>query len=257
MNSQKLKRIFFQVLIACLVASATLAVISVLMGSFNETLTKALFTILLVALHALLSFSFITNNEKQHTFDSLTLFTNATFTVIALSFVTSIFGVWGLLGSGLIWQLYELYFILLFAILHSETLSKILGKQRSIDKIVLCNYGFMLIVVLMLVPIIFVGSNTAFLSPFYYRLLAAVGIVDATLTIVSVILHKLYLQKHPEIIDPVFSILQTTVNGVTTQQTVVTAPTKKHMNIFVMLLLGYVTLQFLGLVILAVIGRIK
>lgn len=40
---------------------------------------------------------------------------------------------------------------------------------------------------------------------------------------VVVILHKLYLQKHPEIVDPVFSIVQTTVNGVTTQQTVIAA----------------------------------
>ena len=256
MNSQKLKRIFFQVLIACLIASATLGVVSVLVGSFNDIFTKALLTILLVALHSLVSFSFITSNEKQHTFDNLALFTNSTFTVIVLSFITSMFAVWGLLGASLVWQLYELYFVLLFAILHGETLSKVLYKQRNIDWLVLVNYGFMLIVVAMLIPVIFAGSNVKFVSPFYYRLLAAVGIVDATLTMVVVILHKLYLQKHPEIVDPVFSIVQTTVNGVTTQQTVIAAP-KKRMNIFVVLLLGYIVLQFLGLIVVAIIGRIR
>lgn len=54
----------------------------------------------------------------------------------------------------------------------------------------------MVAVVGMLLVVIFSGDPTL-LPNFYYRLLAAIGIVDATLSISAIIMHKLYAQKHP------------------------------------------------------------
>jgi hypothetical protein len=254
MNLPQLKSLFFKVLIACLVGAAGLAVVTVLIGQFNGVCEKALFTILLVAVHSLVGIGFISNNEKQDTFDTLSFFTNATFGIIVLSFITSVLGTWDILGGGLVGRLYALYFVLLFATLHGEVLAKTRGKQSNIDTIVGVNFLFMLAVVCLLVPLIFMSGTVDF-PAFYFRILAACGIVDATLTLVAVILHKLYMQKHPKVIDPVFAMQSSPQSGVAPQNA---APQpERHMNIFVVLLIGYVVLQIGGGIAVAIYSAIN
>jgi hypothetical protein len=263
MDLAKIKSVFLKIMIGCLVAAAGLAVVTVLAGSFNDVLGKALFTIVLVAIHSLISFEFITNNEKQSTFENLSFFTNATFGIIILSFITSVLGTWSILPGDLVWKLYQLYFVLLFAILHGEVLAKTVGKQSSIDTVVYVNFVFMTIVVFMLLPLIFSNYDSS-LGEFYYRVLAAAGIVDATLTLVAVILHKLYIQKHPKINDPVFAVPQNPglpgqVPAAAGQPPVAAAPApppKKHMNIFVVLLIIFLGFQLLSSLVVVVLGRI-
>lgn len=259
MNLQQLKSIFLKSLIGCLVAAAAIAVVSVIIGHFNNILFQALFTIFLVAAHCLISFAFIINNEKEETFDNLSLFTNVTFFIIVLSFITSTLGVWHAMPGWLVGQLYTLYFVILFATLHGEILNKTTKKQKNIDNVVLANYLFMTIVVIMLVPVIFSADKNDIPS-FYYRALAAAGIIDATLTLIAVILHKLYLQKHPKTIDNVFNVQNMGPPGSQptqpAQQGTVAAP-KRGMNIFVKVLIVYIVLQFLGGVVIAGLGAFK
>ena len=253
-NIEKFKSLFLKCLIGCLIAAAAIAVVTVIAGQFNDVLQMALYTILLIAIHCLISFGFIVNNEKQETFESLAFFTNATFVIIVFSFMTSVLGVWGVLDGGFVFRLYALYFVLLFAILHGEVLAKTTGQQESIDNVVYANYFFMVVVVLMLLPVIFY-QNSGDLGAFYYRLLAAFGIIDATLTLVTVILHKLYIQKHPRVADPVFNLPGATM-PVPAGQPAPAAP-KKRMNIFVIILVGYLVLQFGAAIMMALIGSIS
>lgn len=240
---ENIKRIFLQILVGCLVAAGALCVITVLVGSFNDIFAKALFTIFLIALHSLVSFGFITNKERQKTSENLEFFSNTTFVIIVLSFITSLSGVWGLLDGDLVWRLYVTYFVLLFATLHGEVLTKMLGKQDTIDKLVFSNYGFMIVVVLMLLPVIFV-SDASLLGEVYYRFLAAFGIIDATVTLVAVIMHKLYLQKHPKVESAVFS----QANGL---------QPKRGMHPVVIILLAYLAFQFIGGIMIAAIGGLN
>lgn len=200
-RADKLKRSFFQVLIGCLVGSAAIAVVAVLVGSFSNTLEKALGTIAMVALHALFSFSYITETEKRDKKDggrSIELFSNVVFALIAVSFITSIFAIWQLFSGELILRLYMLYGVILFATLHSDVLYRIRGFETKINNTVSVNYAFMATVVVMLSVVIFSPSPSD-LGEFFYRLLAAVGIIDATMTLTAIIMHKMYLQKHPQV----------------------------------------------------------
>ncbi len=245
MNLAKIKNLFLKTLIACLVAAASVAVVTLLIGKFSDVSEKAIFTILSIAVHALIGIAFIENNERQETFESLEFFTNATFTIIVFSFITSILAIWGLIPGDLAGRLYLLYFVLLFAILHAEILAKTLGKQDNINKIVAVNYIFMVAVVGLLIPLILVIDDSIF-PGYYYRILAACGIVDATLTLIAVILHKLYVQKHPKTNDPVFAYKEVSVPGQpgkTEKVMVQEQPPKKKMNVFVIILLAYVGFQ--------------
>ena len=188
--------------------------------------------------------------KKKHS--SLYVFTNATFGIIVLSFITSVFGLWSVFPGTIVGQLYLLYFVLLFAILHGEILAKTLGKLGKINTFVYSNFILMILVVIMIIPVIFL-RDTVELGSFYYRVVAALGVVDATLTLIAVILHKLYIQKHPATVDNVFNY-QAPMGVVTGQamaavpgQTMPVPPQPKHRsNIFVTILVGYIVLQVLG-----------
>lgn len=198
-KADRFKRSFFQVLIGCLIGAAAIAVIAILVGNFNDTLARALGTIAMVALHAVLSFSYITETEKRDKKDggrSIELFSNTVFVLIVVSFITSIFAIWQLLAGSLTLKLYMSYGVLLFATLHADVLYRIRGFENRINIVVTTNYFFMATVVAMLFIVIF-SNNPSDLGEFYYRLLAATGIVDATMTITAIIMHKMYLQKHP------------------------------------------------------------
>lgn len=235
---EEVKNLFLKILIGCLIAAAALAVVAVLVGKFNDTFGKALFTILLVAAHSLASFGVISNNERQAAKDELSGVTNTVFVLIVLSFVTSVFGVWHILPGEIVGKLYGAYGVLLFAALHAGMLKSIMGKQANIDKVVYANFYCMAVVVLLLLIVIFSGFSES-LGSIFYRVLAAIGIIDATLTLVGVILHKIYTRKHPAPNIP---------EGETAAQA-------RHghsvLKVIVVLVVGYVLLQVAGVVLMA------
>lgn len=252
MNLSILKNLFMKIMIGCLIAAGAIAVFTVLSGQFNEVFSRALGTIGLIALHALASFVYIDINERRKANQEMTLFTNAVFVIIILSFITSIFGIWGILGGVLIAKLYLTYAVLLFAVLHGEVLSKTTGNTSTIDNVVYTNYLFMFIVVAMLLPIIY-ASDTTELGDVYYRLLAAFGIIDATLTLVAIILYKMHLEKHPKADQALYGEVAVTTTA--EDGTKVIVKTRKRMNILLVLLFVYIGFQLISGLVVAVVGR--
>ncbi len=94
----------------------------------------------MVITHSLISLVFIWNDEKQNTFEKLSFFINVVFTLIVISFFTSIFGIWKMVPGEAVWHLYQTYFVIGFASLHGDILSKALRKKEYIDIIVYINY---------------------------------------------------------------------------------------------------------------------
>jgi len=233
------KRFFLFNLIGSLIIAALVAVVTVLIGEFNEVTGRVLFTLFMVILHSLLSLVFIWDDERKNTFERLAFFINVLFIIIVLSFITSLFGIWKIIPSGTVWNLYQTYFVVGFAALHADILSKALRKETYLDVIVFVNYFFMAIVVLMLQVVIYSSQN---LGEVFYRILGAIGIVDGTLSILTIIFYKLYMQKHPKIDNPLES-------GVQAQPA-----KKKGLSIWVWILIIYLLLQ-IGLPLL-VISRI-
>ncbi len=261
---ESLKKVFIKVLIGSLIAAAVVAVLAVLIGQLNDILWRSLATLSLVALHALASLFYIRTSEQSHEIEDLTFFSNSVFLIIILSFVTSIFGTWKLFDGELVGKLYETYFVLLFASLHGELLYKSTKFEAYIDNLVKINYGFMAIVICMLLPIIFLG-DTAF-GDFYYRALAAAAIVDATLSILVVIFHKLYLQKHPQAPSQLFAVTATSptdpaapadpgMNAGQPAPTVTAVAVKRHTNPLLILFGIYIAGQIVISLLWMVIGH--
>ena len=243
MQLAQLKKLAINTMIGSLIGAAAIAVIAVLVGEFNDILGKALFTLLIVTLHALVCLGFLDSKAKTSNADDLTFFTNTIFVLIVFSFVTAVFGIWDLIPESLIARLYGTYFIVAFAALHGEMLHKTTGLDTKINNIVYGNYIFMGLVIVLLLPLVW--ASGADFPDFYYRLLAATAIVDATLTILAVILHKLYLQKHPELRSPLYTQVVYTVdaNGNQVPQTVEVP--KKRVHPLLIILGLFLLLQFI------------
>ena len=215
MDFAEFKKFFLFSLIGSLVVSALVAVVTVLIGKFNEITWRVLFTLFMVIAHSLFSLSFIWDDKRQKTFERLSFFINVLFILIVVSFLTSIFGIWKIIPGMTVWRLYETYFVLGFAALHGDVLSKALNRENYMDTIVYFNYVFMAIVVFMLQPIIYISRATEVLGEFYFRSLGAVGIVDGTLSILTIIFYRLYMNKHPKADNP----LQGDFQGQTSKKT--------------------------------------
>jgi hypothetical protein len=249
-RAEKLKKLSLQVMIGGLIGAAVVAVVAVLAGSFNSTFEKALFTLFIVVVHALACLAFVEQTGKSKN-SSFRFFENAVFSIIVLSFFTAIFGIWGLFGGSIVGKLYGTYLVLLFACLHGQMLVETRGKQAPIDTLVNANYAVMTVVIVLILPIIWLTA--ADFPGFYFRLLAACGIIDGTLTILAVILHRLYLQKHPEAQSAIFSV--TTQLGSNGQPVVTQAVTqKRNIHPLVWLLGIFIIGQIVISLLFAVLG---
>lgn len=244
MSLERIKKLSINIMIISLVGAAIVAVVAVLAGDWNDVFSKALFTLLVVALHSLVALGFLETSNKLDSDSSLKFFTNSVFAIIVLSFFTSIFGVWEVLDGEVVAKLYGTYFIFLFATLHGQILHQTTGKESKIDLLVYANYLFMGLVILMLLPILWFSD--ADFGGFYYRLLSAAAIIDATLTILAVILHKLYIQKHPKTTSQLFAQIITTTdqNGNIVKQTAQQPVVKRRMHPLLVVLIVILILQF-------------
>lgn len=195
----KIKKYLLYTLVGCLVVSAVVAVIAVLIGDFNDITAKTFFTLLAAFIHALIGLLFVWDEERAKKYNILSFFVNTLFFIVILSFITNVFGIWDIIPDKNVGKMYFTYLIAIFASLHADILSKATGKEKYIDSIVNTNYIFIAIVFLMFQPIIHLHDPETTLGSFYFRLLAASGIIDGTLSVLTIIFHKLYWHKHPEL----------------------------------------------------------
>ncbi|MEI7425209.1 MAG: hypothetical protein WCK10_03770 [Candidatus Staskawiczbacteria bacterium] len=198
LNFSEVKKSLIYSLIGSLVLAAIVAVITVLTGSYNEVTQKVYMTLFVAVIHSLVSLLFVWDDSRKDTYNRLSFFINTIFILIVASFITSIFGIWKLFIAETIWHLYQTYFLIAVASLHGNILSKAYGKEKMIDGIIYANYLFIGIVVVLFLPVIFINDAVTVLGEMYFRFLAASGIIDGTLGILTIIFYKLYLNKHPE-----------------------------------------------------------
>ncbi len=195
---QELKKFFLFASIGALVLAALVAVGTVLFGQFNEITARVFLTLFMVVVHSLGGLAFIWDDSRRNTFETLSFFVNTVFLIIVMSFFVSIFSIWKILGVETVFHSYQTFFYFGFASLHANILFKAYGKEKYMDAIIYANYVCIVLVLLMLLPIIYIHDAAAVLGGMYFRILAAISIVDGTLSILTIIFYKLFMHKHPE-----------------------------------------------------------
>ena len=241
MKQINFKDAFIKVIIGGVVGAAGIAVVAVLIGEFNDTLGRALLTLALVTIHALVSLSYMERKDANGNMD-FSVFSNVIFSMIVMSFFSSIALAWGAIDIEQTFRIYVSYGIIAFATLHAEILAETMKKDKTIDNLVIANYFFMFLVVVLLLPWVLI-VNIA-LPDIYFRLMAAFGIIDTTLTILVAVFQRLYLQKHPKEDSFMFQT-QIIYDSEGKPVKVPVAQRKRSLNPAVAIILIYLTFQFL------------
>ncbi len=196
-GQKNIKKYFLYVFIGGLVASSLISIVAVLIGEFNDFIQKSLTTTLLMVAHALAVLAFISvNDDNRNKASDIVL--DTLFGVTIASFITSIFAVWEILTGSIIGHLYIMYF---YAVIAALLIRALLNANR-IDKVtrMLADVSIYITIFLfaLLMPSVFVEYPVE-LPETYNRGLAATAILLGTTTILTVIFHRLYVNKHPEI----------------------------------------------------------
>lgn len=195
---EEFKKFFMTCFIGALVAAAAVAVFTVLTGDFNEVTMKVFLTLGAVVIHSLVCLTFIWDDTKRNTFNSLVFFANVVFLLLVISFVLSVFGIWNIMNPLAVEKAYQSLFYVGFAALHANMLMKALKMESMTDTIIYVNFLFIVLVLGMILTSVNFPEVVAPMGEMYYRVLAAAGIIDGTLTILTIIFYKMYISKHPE-----------------------------------------------------------
>ncbi|MCA9327325.1 hypothetical protein KDA14_02230 [Candidatus Saccharibacteria bacterium] len=200
-RAQELRALLLKVMLGCVIGAATVAVTAILAGGLGDTGTNAIFTVLSATVHVAILFGVVSTTDSKNPLEqrSTNIVINTSMILAVLSFFTSVLGIWGVIDGGIAGRLYATYTVLLFLILHGKTLMDVQAVYDKVRPYVYANYVLMLLVAGLILGAVYAPTSWEILSGFYGRLLAASAIVDVTLSIVVAGMHRLYVQKHPEL----------------------------------------------------------
>lgn len=201
MDKVKLRSNLIKLMLGCLVAAAVVAIVTVLIGQFNDTTGRSLGTVFSALFHIAIVFGLVSMaSSKAEISPKTTDFViNSSIVIAVLSFFTSTFSIWGALSGDFALKLYTTYVVALFVLLHVKTLIDVQAVYQKVRPYVYANYVFIAVVACMILGVVYATNGSDLLQGFYGRLLAASAIVDVTLSVIVAGMHRLYLQQHPEI----------------------------------------------------------
>ena len=186
--------------LGCLIAAASVAVIAILAGGMEDIAWRAIGTIFIAVVHIFLLFLVLpANRPGVSPSRSVNMVINALTVIVVASFFVSVANTWGMIDYSLAGKLYGTFIVSFFSLLHAKGLMDIEDINPSVRSVVKANYAFVTLVAALIIGLIYKEDNSL-LSGFYGRRIAASLVVDVTLSIIVTVMHRLYLQKHPEFI---------------------------------------------------------
>jgi hypothetical protein len=201
---QSIKKIFFLTLIACVGAAALVSVVAILIGNLNSSVWKTIAVIVSMAIHVMLILGYTTalfRQEDKTGKSALTITNVALFSLLIASFIITILTIWDIISGDMSFRSYGAMFVVLIASVHSDVLYNLRNISKALNAVIALNFAFIVLVAGMLVTaIIGAGEGWALLSQdaFFWRLLGAAGVIDASLTVISAIMLKMWQQTQPQ-----------------------------------------------------------
>lgn len=193
------KKYIMYVLIGGLVLSALISIVAVLVGEFNDTVGRAFGTTITIMVHSLLGLLFLSVKRSRNLSGAVLI--NTTFTLIVASMITSIIGIWDIIPGRIVGDLYSMYFLTIVAALIIAGLIATHIKDKVVGGLAWGASGTVVVAFVSLVPWVFAEFPSS-LPQFYFRVVAALFILAATVTILTVIFDRLFAIKHPELKAP-------------------------------------------------------
>ena len=188
----KLKLAFLYVLIGGLAASALIAIIALLVGSFNSEIQKSLATIFIFFSHSLLILGLLWADKKNEV--GRTILPTTIFVLTLANMITTTLSTWEIISSQTSWRALGLYFLVLGAVFIIIGILKLRAKHQATSFGIYITVGAIAAFVIALIP--WVLQIFSSFDPFYYRIIAALSIFSSTAFIITVIVRGIALNRH-------------------------------------------------------------
>jgi hypothetical protein len=189
----KLKLAFLYVLIGGLVISALISVSAILIGEFNSVIQKALLTTLVLVTHSLLALAIVSADSRNMLGKSI-IATTILVSVLANMFTTT-FGIWQIWGEGASLNAFHLYMLAIGTAFVIAGVFKLRLAHQATRILTYVSVGLIGLFSLLVVPWIVV-DNSSLLDAFYFRAIAAAGILAATSLVITAIVNRIALGQH-------------------------------------------------------------
>ena len=189
----KLKFAFLYILIGGLVVSAIISVVALLIGDFNASIQKALFTTFIFVSHSLLALAIVTADR----FDRLgkSLVPTVILGVVIANMVTSSLGTWEVWGGEYSWRSVVFYMLLVGTAFIVSGAMKLRLAHRASQVSTHVTVGLVILLAVILTPWIF-EPTANFINDFYFRLIGAVSILAGTAFILNLIFNRIVVARN-------------------------------------------------------------
>ncbi len=191
----KLKLAFMYVLIGGLAASALVAIVALLIGSFNSEIQKSLATILVFFSHSLFILALLWTDRSNQVGRSV--LPTSIFVLTLASMVSTTLGIWEIISAEAAWRTVGLYILIIGAVFIVSGILKLRIKHQPTLISMYVTIGAVAAIVIALVPWVLKLADP--LDPLYYRVIAALSIFASTAFLIAIILRSIAVARHAEL----------------------------------------------------------
>lgn len=218
------KKYLLYVLIGGLITTASIAVVAIIIGEWNNAITKAIWLTISSWIHCLVALaiaSALPNDDKKRS-DYWNIFIYTLFGITIASFVTTVLNIFEIIPAYMAARpatnnifsigfaqtptyitvrLYFWYFgLILASLVSTAVLNYSIKRDRNTQLTSYIGVGAIVLFMTLFFPPVF--SAYIDFPEVYYRVILALAVVFSTTIILSVIFGHLYRVKHPELVVP-------------------------------------------------------
>lgn len=192
-KSAQFRKYTLHVLVGGLIVSSLISIIAILIGEFSDTVRRALFTTVLMVVHALVALAFVSVEPGRDKFTSA-LITNVSFAIVVASFFSAVLGTWAIISSDTVREFYTTYVLAFLATLAASAILQLRHERPRTRALAFASTGTLVLLYVLVQPWIFAGSEH--LPDIYFRSIGATAVLFVTLIVLTTISYRLYAAKH-------------------------------------------------------------
>ena len=185
----KLKLAFLYVLIGGLAASALIAIVALLIGSFNSEIQKSLLTIFVFFSHSLFILALLWADKNNEIGRSV--LPTALFALTLANMITTTLSTWEIISTETAWRALGLYILIIGAVFIITGILKLRINQKATKIGLYVSIGSIAALILAVAPWVLHVVNH--FDPAYFRVVAALSIFSSTAFLIALILRGIAL----------------------------------------------------------------
>ena len=187
----KLKLAFLYVLIGGLAASALIAIVALLIGSFNSEIQKSLITIFVFFSHSLFILALLWADKKNDIGRSI--LPTTIFALALANMITTTLSTWEIITAETAWRALGLYMLVIGAVFIITGIVKLRINQKATKIGLYVSAGSIAALIIAIAP--WVLQVVEEFDPAYFRLVAALTIFSSTAFLIALILRGIALAR--------------------------------------------------------------